>query len=154
MSGRRPLQLAQQERLPLGLAPVLVGAEPELARDGRQRLGVARRVLPQIEPHQRGAERRDAPQQIAQPSAGQERCRPVCDERAVAQAERFGEVLRALDDRDTVAIGVPVEPVLRWRAACADRRVAQRRAAARDTARRRRPTRARSSSLASLIDSS
>ena len=67
----------EQERLPRGLAPRVVGAEPQLARDGRQRLRVARRVLPDVEPHERRAERRDAPQQIAQPSAAM-RPSPVC----------------------------------------------------------------------------
>ena len=80
-----PLQLAQQERLPVGFAPFLVGAEPQLARDGRHGLGVPRRVLAQIEAHERGAERRNASQQIAQPPRRHDAVAHL-HERAVAQA--------------------------------------------------------------------
>ena len=92
------LQLAQQERLAVGLAPFLVRAEPQLARDGRQRLRVPRGVLPQIEAHQRA--RRTPPRAAAgrssRPPAST--LSPISTSERWHRRERLREVLRALDD--------------------------------------------------------
>ena len=90
------LELAQEERLALALAPFLVRTESQLARDGRHRLFVPRGVLAHIQADQIGPERGDAPQQVAQPSTRHDAVAHL-DERAVTQAQRLRNVLRVLD---------------------------------------------------------
>ncbi len=104
------LQFLQEEALALVFGPGRVVAQPQLARDRGERLGVARRVLPQVEAHERDAEGGDAPLQIEQPAARQQAVAGLF-ERTAAQGERLGDLLDG-HQRQRVIATAAFEPIL------------------------------------------
>ena len=75
-------------------APVL--AEPQRARDGIDGLGVPLGFLADVEPHQRHAEGRQAPEDVGQTAVGDDAVAGGV-ERAVAEQERLDELRHRLE---------------------------------------------------------
>ena len=80
-----------QIRLPLVLVPVAVAAEAQMFGNRGERRGVARRVLPDIEPDEREAERRRAAQHIGEPAVRDDALAGL-DERSVTELQRLDEL--------------------------------------------------------------
>ncbi len=86
--------LLAQEPLSVFLVPGGVCAESLLLGDGVERLGVSRRFLAQVEPHEGETETREPALDIEQSAVGQDTGTRVL-ERPPAQLERLGKVLDA-----------------------------------------------------------
>ena len=96
--GRSPLQSLQKESLTFGLVPIGVGSEAQPARHRIESLGVARRILAQVETHEGQPETGQLPLQVEQASVGN----PIfagLEQRAAAQSQRLGQFLAVLVDR-------------------------------------------------------